>query len=72
MSRDINKRFVETFKKNNDLAITFARTEDEDTEIDKVRERIPYAFPWNRRLKEASRVESVSYTHLTLPTILLV
>ena len=57
MSRDINKRFVETFKKNNDLAITFARTEDEDTEIDKVRERIPYAFPWNRRLKEASRVE---------------
>ena len=43
--------------KLNELALELAKAEDENSEIEKVEERIPYAFPWNRRLKEATRVE---------------
>ena len=39
------------------LAVALAKAEDENSDIEKVKERIPYAFPWNRRLKEATVVE---------------
>ena len=43
--------------KLNELALELAKAEDENSEIEKVEGRIPYAFPWNRRLKEPTRVE---------------